>query len=234
MIRASRVTAEEPAPERRPYDSPVRRQRAAETRSRILRAGTALVRGFPSWDWRDLTFRSVAERAGVSERTVYRHFETEQELHRAVMRQLEHEAGITYEGLRLQELSDVTARVFAARMSFAAAAVVAEPPFVDEDRQRRRALLDAVSPLTGDWSDTERQMAAGMLDAIWAIPSYERLLVMWELAPDDATQAVIWVIGLVVQAIQDGRRPEPARAARNDRPRPSRSATKGSGGQIKN
>ena len=49
--------------------------------------------GYDTWDWRDLTFRSVAERAGVGERTVYRHFPTERHLHDAVMERLESEAG---------------------------------------------------------------------------------------------------------------------------------------------
>ena len=60
----------------------------AETRDRILDAGSALVHEFESWDWRPLTFRAVAERAGVGERTVYRHFATEQALHAAVMERL--------------------------------------------------------------------------------------------------------------------------------------------------
>ena len=36
------------APARRRYDSPVRRQRAAETRERILTAGAELLHGFPT------------------------------------------------------------------------------------------------------------------------------------------------------------------------------------------
>ena len=71
--------------ERKPYDSPVRRQRMEATRERILAAGVELVRGFKTWDWSDLTFRAVAERAGVGERTVYRHFPTERALHAAIM-----------------------------------------------------------------------------------------------------------------------------------------------------
>lgn len=70
---------------RRRYDSSSRRRQAAETRARIVAAGTELVHGFETWDWHDLTFKAVAERAGVGERTVYRHFPTEQHLHDAVM-----------------------------------------------------------------------------------------------------------------------------------------------------
>ena len=51
-------------------------------------AGLDLVMGFDSWDWSGLTFRAVAQRAGVGERTVYRHFPTERALHDAIMGQL--------------------------------------------------------------------------------------------------------------------------------------------------
>ena len=79
---------------RRPYDSTLRRQRAAETRARIIAAGSALLRGSSVRDWHGLTIRAVAEEAGVNERTVYRHFVNEQGLHDAVMHRFEEEAGI--------------------------------------------------------------------------------------------------------------------------------------------
>jgi AcrR family transcriptional regulator len=212
-------------PERRAYNSPLRRQRVAETRGRILAAGSALVHGFPSWDWRELTFRAVAERAGVSERTVYRHFASEQELHRAVMRRLEEEAGVSYEGLRLADLAEVTARVFASRPKFAVRpASPSEPPFVEEDWRRHQALLGAVAPEARDWSVVELEMAAAVLDVIWAIPAYERLTDVWRLGPADAIQAATWVIGLVAEAIRDGRGPGRPEGRRMRRPAPRRTA----------
>ena len=203
---------------KRRYDSPVRRQQTAQTRDRILAAGSALVHGFPSWDWRGLTFKAVAARAGVSERTVYRHFATEQELHRAVMRRLEEEAGITYEGLRLEDLADVTARILESTRSFAVAPPPVAPPFDEEDRRRRDALLAAVSTVSSDWPERERVMAAAMLDVVWAIPSYERLVTSWPLSPPDATQAVTGLMGLVVQAVQAGERPWAGAPTRKSKP----------------
>jgi AcrR family transcriptional regulator len=194
-----------PASERRRYDSPLRRRQAAETRERILDAASRLVHGFPTWDWRALTFRAAAEHAGVSERTVYRHFPTERELRDAVMRRLEEEAGVSYQGIGLDDLPRVTALVFSARASFAATAAVADDPtFAAEDQLRRDALLDAVAAEAGDWTDVEREMAAGLLDVLWNVPSFERLVVQWGLDADDATRAITWAIGLVVGAIRDG------------------------------
>jgi hypothetical protein len=113
----------------------------------------------------------------VSERTIYRHMANEQELHRAVMRCLQEEAGLL--------TPDVTARISASGLSFSAS-VMAQPPFVEQDRRRSQALLAALLALTGDWSDTEREMAAAVLEIIWAIPLYERLISAGNLAPLDA------------------------------------------------
>src|ERR1700746_1952576 len=92
-------------PSRRRYDSPLRRRRAAETRERIVSAGATLVRSFTTWDWKELTFRAVAQSAGVSESSVYRHFANERELRDAVMQRLGEEAGVTYEGVTLDAVA---------------------------------------------------------------------------------------------------------------------------------
>ncbi len=198
-------TALTAAPRRR-YDSPVRRRRAAETRERIVSAGSALVHGFASWDWRQLTFRAVAQRAGVGERTVYRHFPTERHLHDAVMQRLEEEAGITYEDVDLANLADVTARVFATRRSFAVEASLGEPDaptFVAVDERRRRALLRAVSEATPRWSEAERATLAALLDVLWNLPSYERLIGVWNIPGEDASRAITWLMHKLVRAIED-------------------------------
>ena len=194
--------------ERRPYDSPVRRRQTAETRERILGAASALVHGFATWDWRALTFRAVAERAGVSERTVYRHFATERELRDAVMRRLEEEAGVSYEGIDLDDLAEVTALVFSSLSSFAVSpSVLDDPTFMAEDRLRQNALRVAVAAAATDWTDVEREAAAALLDVLWNVTSFERLLVQWGLSADDATNTIRWALDLVVAAIRAGNSP---------------------------
>ena len=193
--------------DRRRYDSPVRRRQVAETRERILDAASALVHGFPTWDWHALTFRAVAERAGVSERTVYRHFTTERDLRDAVMRRLEEEAGVSYHGVGLDDLADVAALVFSSLSSFAVSPeAMDDPTFAAEDRLRRDALREAVAAAAAanNWTAVERDMAAGLLDVLWNVPSFERLVVQWGLDAEDATRAIAWAIGLVVDALRAG------------------------------
>src|SRR5258707_14365906 len=117
LARQEAIVAQQ-ARQRRQYDGSLRREWAAQTRERIVDAGLQLAHELPVWDWRALTIRAAAERAGVSEPTVYRHFPGEREFHDAVMQRLEEQAGVTLEGLRLEEGADATARGFAQVSSF--------------------------------------------------------------------------------------------------------------------
>jgi AcrR family transcriptional regulator len=193
-------------PSRRRYDSPLRRQRAAQTRERIVSAGATLVRSFATWDWKELTFRAVAQSAGVSESSVYRHFANERELRDAVMQRLGEQAGVTYEGVTLDEVADVTGRVFAAMSGFAASSwtqQVDDPTFTTVDQVRGQALRDAVGAAAPHWSPQQRDAAAGILDVLWSPVSFERLVVQWRMDPEQATGVIRWAIGLVVDSVRN-------------------------------
>jgi AcrR family transcriptional regulator len=190
---------------RRRYDNRARQQKAAQTRERIIAAGSELVHGYDTWDWRDLTFRSVAERAGVGERTVYRHFPTERHLHDAVMERLESEAGVSYEDVDLGNLAEVTARFFASLQRFSVRDSVNtpnDPTFVSVDERRRDALVRAVAASAPGWSETEQRVTAGLLDVLWNLPTYERLVGVWGVDGADATSAVGWLMAKVIEAIE--------------------------------
>jgi AcrR family transcriptional regulator len=193
-------------PARRRYDSPLRRQRAAETRERIVSAGATLVRSFTAWDWKELTFRAVAQSAGVSESSVYRHFTNERELRDAVMQRLAEQAGVTYEGVTLDEVADVTGRVFAAMSGFAVSSwtqQVDDPTLTSIDQARGQALRDAVEAAAPHRSAQQRDAAAGILDVLWSPVSFERLVVQWRMDPEQATAVIRWAIGLVVDSVHN-------------------------------
>jgi AcrR family transcriptional regulator len=187
---------------RRTYDSTLRRQRAAETRERIIAAGADLLHGSSVRDWRGLTIRAVAERAGVNERTVYRHFANEQGLRDAVMHQFEEEAGIDLRGMHLEDVAEVTARIFAHVSSYPPDARQPLDPTLQDAKQRQHeALLSAVAARARAWTDEDRTAAAAVLDVLWSVASYERMVVDWRIDPAEATRGISWVIGLIRQAI---------------------------------
>jgi AcrR family transcriptional regulator len=69
-------------PPRRPYHAPRRASAAARTRERILEAAKA---GFESRGWSGATMRSIADAAGVSQKTVEALFGTKASLLRVVV-----------------------------------------------------------------------------------------------------------------------------------------------------
>ncbi len=187
---------------RRPYDSSLRRQRATETRERIIAAGSALLRGSSVRDWQGLTMRAVAQKAGVNERTVYRHFANERGLHDAVMHRLEEEAGIELHGMQLEDVAEVTARIFEHVSSFPSdARQPLDPTLMDAKQRQHDALLAAVAARAESWPEPDRTLFAGVLDVLWSVASYERLVVDWQIERTDATRAITWVIGLLRQAV---------------------------------
>ncbi len=221
---ATSASGDEARSGRRSYDSPKRSQQAAETRERVVAAGSELVRELPTWDWREVTFRAVAERAGVGERTVYRHFPTERHLRDAVMDRLEEEAGVSYDEVTLDDVPEVAALVFASLHGFAVRSephLPADPTFDAVIERRQGALRRSVEAAAPQWTDEQKETAAALLDVLWNLPSYERLVSGWAFDGDRATEALQWLIGMVIAAVEADAPPPPASPSR---PRSSRPA----------
>jgi len=192
----------------RRYDNTLRLERAAQTRDRIVTAGAALLRRSSIRDWRAVTIRAVAESAGVNERTVFRHFANERALRDAVMRRLEQEVGIELTQLRLDDLAAATARIFRHVASYPLdRRQDLDRTLADASRRQHEALLGAVEEHTEQWPAADRTLAAAMFDVLWAVGSYERLAVDWQLDREEAIRAISWVIGLLQEAVAEGRRP---------------------------
>lgn len=161
-------------------------------------------------NWDVLSIRAVAKGAGVNERTVYRHFGNERGLHDSVMGGLEEQAGVVLEGMRLEDVSKVTARIFEQLSAHPLGPTQILDPTLSEAGQRvHTALLEAVSASTSDeeWTTEDRTMVAGMLDLLWSLAAYERLVRDWQLRPDQASTAVKWVIQMVESAVLQNQPP---------------------------
>lgn len=198
----------EPVRARRRYDSALRRQRAAETRERIVGAGCKLLRDTSIRDWHGLTVRAVAECAGVNERTVYRHFENERRLRDAVMHRLEEQAGIDLSRMQLEQIADVMARIVKTVSSHPLESrTPLDSTLAEASLRQRDALMRAVASRTSGWSESDRTLTAAMFDVLWSVGAYERLVVDWKLDRDRAIEGITWVIELIEQAVGEDRGP---------------------------
>ena len=150
----------------------------------------------------------MAERAGVNERTVYRYFGSERGLRDAVMQRNEQEAGIELAGMGLEDIATVAARI----LDHVAQYPREPPPVLDptlmaaKDGQHQ-ALLDAVGSAVGRAPDPQQVTVAAVLDALWSVATYERLVDGWSIEHAQAVEGIVWVIGLVEAAVRKGEGP---------------------------
>ena len=145
-------------------------------------------------DWHGLTIRAVAERAGVNERTVYRYFTNEQGLHDAVMHQFEDEAGIDLRGMQLEDVADMAGRIFAHVSSYPPdARQPLDPTLIDAKQRQHGALLAAVGRTGRDMVRRGQTVAAAVLDVLWSVATYERMVVDWQMERTEVTRCISWV-----------------------------------------
>lgn len=90
------------------YDSPLRREQAEQTRSRIVGAALDLIVGGVA----GLTMQEVAKAAGVALRTVFRHFPTRDDLLDAVWQAMQVRMGETPDLATLDELTRFVPELF--------------------------------------------------------------------------------------------------------------------------
>jgi len=157
--------------------------------------------------------RAVSARAGVNERTVYRHFANEEALRDAIMHRLEQQVGIDLGSLRIEEFADATARIFRHVSTYSLGA----PPPLDStlaetNRRRHDALLAAVKMHAETWSSADRTLVAAIFDLMWSLAAYERFVRDWNLDPEEAIRGMTWVVGVLEKAIRHDIRP-PRRSA---------------------
>jgi AcrR family transcriptional regulator len=208
------VELSEPDQPRRSYGGTLRRQRATETRERIVASGVELVKESSIRDWQGVTIRAVAERAGVHETTVYRNFVNERGLRDAIMDRLVEQSGIHVDELRLEELSGAAARIIEIVSSHPRDPhPPLDPTLMKASRRQRASLLHALADHVADWSESEQAIAAAMISALWDLDTYEHLALDWHLETDQAVRGVTWVIELIEEAIRSGRRPSGPNAA---------------------
>ena len=193
---------------KRKYNSPLRQQRMAETRAAIIAAGAELVHELPSWDWKNLSAKAVGKRAGVSERTVHRHFSSERALRDAVLQRLVEESGVDHRNLKLKDFDRVTVRVLDYLSSFAAKTdPPLDPSLTALAREKQEALLAAVAAEIPHWTEEQQRIVAAMLDMLWDPTTHDRLKGSWGLDSGQSIRAITWLIALVQAALDDNNRP---------------------------
>jgi AcrR family transcriptional regulator len=189
------------------YRSPLRASQAAQTRSRIGEAAAALLResGAPE----SITFRAVAERAQVTEMTVYRHFPTRDDLLHGLWRQLNARMGPAI-GIptNIEDLLGQHAALLGGfdRIAPEIIASVTSPQgremraaLNDERRRAFRGIVQEAAPgLTGE----ARTRAAAILQLLHSAHAWMSLREQWGMDGRQAAAATRWAIDILLDHLR--------------------------------
>ena len=188
---------------KRGYQSDLRAQQAAATRELIVKT---TAESFVPWST-DVSFDEVAAHAGISVRTVFRHFPTQRDLMLAVVSYVEQRCGWKPDELTADNLAPMI------RDSFAYFGELLErgkrdsgpvPEPLREQRARRTAAIErALAPLT---KGIQPKLARGVLAAVSGLSRIQFLRDMheqWGVGGEDAGKAVEWVINALLGQLRE-------------------------------
>jgi AcrR family transcriptional regulator len=196
----------------KPYTSPLRERQVAQTRELILDAVTTLL-GDRRAD--EVTTREIAAEAGVSERTVYRHFPDREALLEGLTQRLPQPDGLKPSfaagGLdalaptscRLMELLDehyVTAR--------AEAVLNADPRrFAADTRANTRDMCTLLAEELPQLGEREQLRIAAVIRCLVSTQAWLRMREEFGVPGTESGPVVAWVVDTVIRELRAGNTP---------------------------
>lgn len=197
----------------------LRDQQRQVARTRILDAAAeeVLDRGLPGFG-----IPGVAERAGVSLRTVYNHFPTKDAVLEGLVAELDRRAdalGAVDVERRLDHMAAAVRRNFAVWDQLGTLPVAANAVRMEWSRRRgvigvqssntemTRALADAVREVSPDLDQQQLAAVTAVLRVVVSSDTWHRLTQEFGLDGDRAGAATGWAFDVLRRALEDGRHP---------------------------
>lgn len=189
------------------YRSTLREEQTARTREKIEEAAASLIQN--THDPEAITYKAVAERAGVTEMTVYRHFPTRDDLLRGLWRQLNARMGA---GISMPDSVDALLAQHGGlftgfdKLAPQIMASITTPQGREmraalNDKRRRafRTIVDEVAPELGP---ELRTRAAAVLQLLHSAHAWMSLREQWAMDGREAASATRWAIDLLLQHLR--------------------------------
>jgi AcrR family transcriptional regulator len=188
------ITVMEGKKAKRTYRSELRAEQVDATRQRIIEAAVA---SFAPWA-AELPFDKVAERARVSERTVYRHFPTQRDLLQAVTAHIVARSGWEPDELNAENLGPRTARAFTYFGTLTEGGEHQPEPQSPEMKALRAKRLETIERIVAPYTEgTDPELARGIC-AVFAelvrVQVFRGMYEQWGLSGAEAGRAVEWAI----------------------------------------
>jgi len=192
----------------RPYKSDLRAEQAAGTRLRILDATASLLEIYGGLT--NVPNRLIAETAGITEMTVYRHFANREALEESLWRHVNDRHGIRQGFPTLAaEISERLPGLFA---SFDAApghitstitTPVGRELRASQDEGRRAAFTAIVTDVAPELDPAAQAQAAAILQLLYSAHTWLSLREQWDLTGDDAAAAAVWAVQTLVKDLHN-------------------------------
>ena len=200
---------------RRAYESPLRERQAEQTRNDILDALTGLLE-----DRRadEVTTRELAREAGVSERTVYRHFPDRLALVQALSARLETQFGGAgpSDAVRLEDLKDLAVELMGVlevhHVEARAEALLNADPrqYTDATRAHTEQFAALVGVSLPELDADQRRAVAAVVRVLLSSQTWLRMREELGLPGDVSGPVVAWAVDALVHEVQRGN-PPPSR-----------------------
>jgi AcrR family transcriptional regulator len=194
----------------RPYSSPLREAQARQTRDAILDALTQLLAEQPA---DEITTRAIAERAGVSQPTVYRYFPDRPALLDGLAHRVDALAGTDAWPATLDELVQRTTAFFVGPDSHAAvttaeAVLNADPRrYSRSTRERTQAMQRLVIEAFPEYGDRDHMRITALLRSIVTIQTWLRMREEFGMSGTESGPVVQWALETLVREIRAGNFP---------------------------
>ena len=202
-------------PASRQYSSPLRERHAQQTRDLIIDAVTNLLE---SHRIDEVTTREIAQSAGVSERTVYRHFPDRNALLAGLTGRLMRSLGDEQNpmNLRVETIDDL--KVTAVRLMLglekfhvaarAEALFNADPRrFSPDTRANSEHFAVVVAAILPELGERERIRLAAVIRCLLSAQAWLRMREEFGVAGDESGPVVAWVLDAIVNEVHRGNPP---------------------------
>jgi AcrR family transcriptional regulator len=196
----------------RPYSSPLRDSQAQRTRDLILDALTSLLADLPA---EEISTREIAERAGVSQATVYRHYPDRQALLEGLADRIDTAARADGSGPP-RSLDELWARVVDdfARPEANAVEATAEALLNADPRRLSRAsrartdeLRQLVATSLPDYDARDHLRITALLRSLYSVQTWLRMREEFGIPGAESGPVVGWAMKTLVDAIRAGQFP---------------------------
>lgn len=198
-------------PPPRAYNSPLREEKARQTREAILAALFDLLQASGSTD--DISMDAIARQAGVERRTLFRHFATRDDLLAAFWQWINARIGANPAPRELAEIIDGPRLTFPRFDSHDGAIRAALHSRTGQTMragtiaERRTAFRAALAPVTDGLAPGEAASVEALAHLLFSASAWEVMKDYGGLNGTEAGQTASWALEVILSAITSGQRP---------------------------